>query len=64
MEKFEEIEVAFLRSTLFDAAGAGDGRGKGETPKEEAFCGPNLGHAVKNRMTVIRWADGALSDVS
>jgi len=49
-----EIEVAFLRSTLFDVAGTGERREKGDTPKEEISCGSILGHAVKSRMTVIR----------
>jgi len=30
-------------------------RGKGKTPKEEMSCQSNLGHAVKNCMTVIRF---------
>lgn len=41
-------------STFFDAAGAGEGKGKGKTPKDEMTCESSLGHAVKNRMTVIR----------
>lgn len=55
------IEVACFMSTFFDAAGAGEGKGKGKTPKDETICKSNLGHAVKNRMTVIRSLDGALS---
>jgi len=33
---------------------------KGKTPKEETACESNLGHTVKNGMTVIRVSDGAL----
>lgn len=37
-------------------------RRKGKTPKEEITCESSLGHAVKNRMTVIRYSGGALSE--
>lgn len=37
-------------------------RRKGKTPKEEITCESSLGHAVKNRMTVIRCSGGALSE--
>lgn len=56
-----KIEVAFFISTFPDAAGAEEGEGKGNTPKEETVCRLRLGHAVKNCMTVIRFRDGALS---
>ncbi|GAA6300131.1 hypothetical protein F240042I4_27090 [Eisenbergiella tayi] len=37
--------------------GTEEEKGKGKAPKEEGAWCPNLGHAVKNRMTVIckRW---------
>ena len=50
-----KIEVAFFISTFPDAAGAEEGKGKGNTPKEETVCRLHLGHAVKNCMTVIRY---------
>lgn len=43
-----------------DAAGAGDGKGKGNTPKEEMTCESNLGHTVKSCMTVTRFGWGAI----
>jgi len=49
------IEVALFKSTYSDAAGAGEEKGKGGTPKEEMTCKSNLGHTVKNCMTVIRF---------
>lgn len=61
MEK--KIEVAFFKSILFDAAGAGDERKKGNTPKEEISCRSNLGHTVKSRVTVIRFRMGGYQDV-
>ena len=33
--------------------GTEEEKGKGKTPKEERTCISNLGHTVKNRMTVI-----------
>ena len=50
----EKIEVAFFRSIFFDAAGASEKRRKGNTPKGLVVCRSNLGHTVKNRVTVIR----------
>ena len=50
----EMIEVALFNSTYSDATGAGEEMGKGGTPKEEMSCESNLGHMVKNCMTVIR----------
>lgn len=44
-----------------DAAGAGEEKGKGNTPKEGMTCSLTLGHAVKSCMTVIWLQDGALS---
>lgn len=49
-----KIEVAFFMSNFSDAAGASEGKGKGNTPKEKMTCQSILGHAVKSRMTVIR----------
>ncbi|MBQ2802636.1 MAG: hypothetical protein IJF07_01910 [Lachnospiraceae bacterium] len=49
----EKIEVAYFISTFSDAAGVGEEEEKGKTPKEEMSCVSNLGHTVKNRMTVI-----------
>lgn len=40
-------------STSFDVAGTEEKEEKGKTPKEGISCISNLGHAVKNRMTVI-----------
>lgn len=56
-----EIEVACFMSTFPDVTGTEEGKEKGNMPKEE---GPyrNLGHTIKNRMTVIRTSDGALSN--
>lgn len=56
-----EIEVAYFISTFFDVAGTEEKEGKENMPKEEISCVSILGHAVKNRMTVIRETDGALS---
>ena len=42
-------------------AGTEEGMRKGNTPKEDGSCDLNLGHAAKNRMTVIQWLDGVLS---
>ena len=36
-----------------DVADTVEGERKGGTPKEEIFCGSNLGHKVKSLMTVI-----------
>ncbi len=49
----KKIEVAYFMSTSFDVTGTGEEEEKGKTPKEEISCGSSLGHAVKNRMTVI-----------
>ena len=49
----KKIEVAFFKSTFSDAAGAEEGKGKGNTPKEGMICSLTLGHAVKSCMTVI-----------
>ena len=51
-------------SIPIDAAGADERGRKGGTPKEEMTCQSSLGHTVKNRMTVIRVPDGALSEKS
>lgn len=57
------IEVAFFMSIFSDAAGAGEEKGKGNTPKEEMTCQSSLGHTVNSRVTVIRM-DGALSGIN
>lgn len=49
----KKIEVACFKSTFSDAAGADEEKRKGKTPKEEMTCKSNLGHRVKNSMTVI-----------
>ena len=49
----KEIEVAFFKSIFSDVTGTGEEEGKGKTPKEEMSCMSILGHAIKNRMTVI-----------
>lgn len=43
-----------------DAAGAGEGIGKGMAPKKDRVCICFFGHTVKNRMTVIRAGWGAI----
>ncbi len=48
-------------SSPFDVTGTGEKGRRGNTPKEERACCLNLGHAVKNCMTVIYVLDGALS---
>lgn len=40
-------------SILWDAAGAEEQSGKGETPKEKKVCTFFLGHTVNSCMTVI-----------
>ncbi len=50
-------------SSPFDVTGTGEKGRKGNMPKEESSCSLNLGHAVKNCMTVIYVLDGALSVV-
>ena len=40
-------------SSLSDAAGAGEEKRKGGTPKEWISCKEILGHRVNNHMTVI-----------
>lgn len=62
MQTYKKIEVAFFKSTFFDAAGADEKTGKGKTPKEERACQSIPGHTVNNCVTVIRISDGALSD--
>lgn len=57
----ERVEVAFFISMFSDASGADEGNGKGNTPKEEISCGSNLGHTVKNCMTVICNGWGAIA---
>ena len=47
-----KIEVAFFISTFSDAADAEEGKGKGNTPKEEMICSSALGHTVKSCVTV------------
>lgn len=57
----ERVEVAFFISTFSDASGAGEGDGKGRTPKERISCESGLGHTVKNCMTVIYNGWGAIA---
>lgn len=47
-------------SSLSDAAGAGEEKRKGGTPKEWISCKEILGHRVNNHMTVICNGWGAI----
>lgn len=54
---------------MSDAAGADEEEGKGKTPKEEMTCESNLGHEMKNLMTVIQSTNrvlgwGAIEEIS
>ena len=49
-------------SSLSDAAGAGEEKRKGGTPKEWISCKEILGHRVNNHMTVIWNGWGAIWD--
>ncbi len=40
-------------SSFSDVTVTEEGKGKGRAPKEEMHCKSNLGHIVKNCMTVI-----------
>ena len=50
-------------STSVDVTGTVEAVEKEKTPKEETAWKSSLGHAVKSCMTVIRWSDGALSQM-
>ena len=50
-------------SSLSDAAGAGEEKRKGGTPKEWISCKEILGHRVNNHMTVIWNGWGAIEDM-
>lgn len=54
--------MRILRVAPFDVTGTDEEEGKGNTPKEEMACASLLGHAVKNRMTVIRVGWCAIGD--